>query len=330
MKKIIVFSMLIFAFIIGGCSQANQPASGNAAENGQASDYPAKPIQLVVPTPAGGSYDTVARTFEKVLPKYLPNEATVVVVNKPGGKNTMGVAEVAKANPDGYTLGFIPSSTVTTAPHYGDTPYSYDSFQPIMRAAQAHGIMWVSADAPYKNYDEWYEYVKKNPGKFSVSTVAGAKSLLESINDEADINMNIVPYEGFAPAMTALLGGHVQGAVATLADAKGPWESGKIRPIFTSSGRQVEGVDAPTLVEKGVNIEENKLIGVVAPKGLSAHVLSTLEEAFKKAIEDPAVTDQIEKMGMEVYYGGSEEFQEDFNKNYKIDGDMLRKSGLIQ
>lgn len=338
MKKIAMLSMLVFSMIVGGCSQSSQQAaeskptstSVETKSKNPKSDFPNKPIEVIVPTPAGGSYDTVARTFEKVLPKYLPNGQSIVVVNKPGGSNTIGVAEVFKAKPDGYTIGFVPSSTITTMPHYGNTPYTYDSFQPIMRAAQVPGIMFVPTDAPYKTFEEWLAYVKQNPEKFSVSTVAGAKNLLQSINREAGIKMKIVPFEGFAPAMTALLGGHVQGTVATLADGRAPLESGSIHPLFTSSGKAPEGLKVPTLKDLGINIEENKLIGFIAPKGIPADALQILHEALKKANEDPEVQEQIKKLGMDMYYGSPEQFQEDLNKNFKIDGDILKKSGLIK
>jgi len=326
MKKMIIFSVIVLVLIVGGCSGSSQ--STTPEEN--KSDYPNKPIEMIVPTPAGGAYDTVARALERALPKYLPNDATVVVVNKSGGKNTMGVSELFQAKPDGYTIGFVPSSTLSTSPHYGDTPYNYDSFQTLAKTAVVPGIMYVAADAPYQNFDEWFEYVKKNPGKFNVSTVAGAKVLLEMINEKADIKMNVVPFDGFAPAMTALLGGHVEGTVVTLGDALAATESGKVRPIYTSSSERVPGVDAPTLIENGIDVLENKIIGAIAPKGLPTDVLKILEEAFKKAIEDPEVVTQIEKLGLVPNYGNAEEFQNDINENYELDGEMLKAAGLIK
>lgn len=329
MKKMIIFSVIVLALILGGCSGSSQSTTPEENEETVKSDFPNKPIQIIVPTPAGGAYDTVARALEKALPKYLPNDATVVVVNKSGGNNTIGVTEVFQAKPDGYTLGFIPSTTLTTQPHYGDTAYSYDSFQTIAKTASVPGIMYVSSDAPYQSFDEWYQYVQKNPGKFNVSTVAGAKVLLESINEEADIEMNVVPFDGFAPAMTALLGNHVEGTVVSLGNALAAVEAGQVTPIFTSSAERVPGVDAPTLIENGINITENKIIGAIAPKGLPEDVFNILEEAFKKATEDPEVVKQIEQLGLIVNYGDAEVYQNDINYDYKLDGELLKNAGLI-
>ncbi len=331
MKKVLLLVTILMAFVLVGCSETKQTSSQSDGEKEVTkSDFPNKPIQIIVPTPAGGAYDTVARALEKALPKYLPNDATVVVVNKSGGNNTIGVSEVFQAKPDGYTLGFIPSTTLTTQPHYGDTPYSYDSFQTIAKTASVPGIMYVASDAPYQSFDEWFEYVKANPGKFNVSTVAGAKVLLESINEQAGIDMNVVPFDGFAPAMTALLGKHVEGTVVSLGNALAATEAGQVTPIFTSAAERVPGVDAPTLVEKGIDITENKIIGAIAPKGLPEDVLAILEEAFKKATEDPEVVRQIEQLGLVVNYGDAQKYQEDINYDYKLDGELLKKAGLIK
>lgn len=327
MKKMIRAFLLGLALMIGGCSQqTQQPAESKSIENQAKNDYPNKPIQLIVPAPPGGTTDTVARILAEVAPQYLPNLQSMVVVNKPGGSNTIGVAEVYKAKPDGYTLGFIPSSTITAEPHYGHTPYTHDSFQTIMRAYQQDGYMYIKSDAPWKTFDEWLAYVKQNPGQFSVSTVAGAKGLLETLNLEAKIEMKIVPFDGFAPATTALLGGHVQGTIAIPSAVRAQLDTGG--PLFTSSGRNTG--EAPTLKEKGIHIEENRVAGVIAPKGLPQDIVTVLNTAFQKALEDPKVLDQFKKLGLEPYYGNPVEFQKDLTDNFHIDGKMLRKSGLIK
>lgn len=318
--RLLLFILMSLSLLLGGCSQSAQPSG--------AANFPEKPIQLIVPTPAGGSTDTIARVFAKVVPKYLPNGQSVVVVNKPGGSNTIGVSEVYKSKPDGYTLGFIPSSTITSEPHFGNTPYTHYSFQTVMRVYRQDGFLYVKADAPWKNFEEWMAYVKQNPQQFKVATVAGAKGLLERLNHDAGIQMKIVPFDGFAPAVTGLLGGHVQGTVAIPSAVKSQLESGEIRPLFTSSGTSAG--DIPTLKEKGFSIEENKLSGIIAPKGLPQEELTILHDAFKKAIEDLEVIKQFKNLSLEPYYGSPEEFQKDLTNNFTIDGETLRLTGLIK
>lgn len=290
--------------------------------------YPNRPIEIIAPFAAGGAYDSVARVLAKVVPKYLPQEQSVVVINKPGGSSILGVAEVLKAKPDGYTLGFVPSSTITVEPHYGNAPFSHDSFQAIMRVLQVDGFLYVKADSPWTTYEEWLDYVKQNPDQFSVSAVPGAINLLERLNHDAEIKMKVVPYDGFAPAMTALLGGHVQGTIGVPSGVKAQLEAGEIRPLFSSSGRKTD--DIPLLKEKGWSIEENRITGIIAPKGLPMDKAAILHDAFKAALEDPEVVEQLNKVGMKPYYGSGEDFQRDLTENFYIDGETLRRIGKIK
>ncbi|WP_039233950.1 tripartite tricarboxylate transporter substrate binding protein [Bacillus thermotolerans] len=324
MKKIVMLSLLIACMIVSGCSQTSSSV-GSANEG---SEYPKEPIQLIVPTPAGGSNDTVARALANAVTKYLPNKANVVVVNKPGGGNTMGIAEVSQAEPDGYTLGFAPSFTLTIQPHYGNTPYTYDSFQTIIRVLDLPGFIYVKADAPWQTFEEWLAYVKQHPDEVTIGAGSGSQHIIDRINEEAGVKLKKVSFDGSAPTMTALLGGHVQAAIGSNVDAKGPIESGEIRPLISYSGRKTG--DVPLLKEKGINIEVNQLMGLVAPKGLPEEQLTILHDAFKQALEDPEVTEQLEKLGLDTYYGNPEQFQEDLNKNFELDGEMLRKTGQIQ
>ncbi len=337
MKKISLLFLLVFSLLVAGCAQSNQQSVSSKPsetapeakpEEKPKSDFPNRSIEMIAPFAPGGAYDAVARVLAKVVPKYLPNEQTVVVVNKPGGAGTIGVTEVLKAKPDGYTIGFVPTSAITTEPHFGNAAYSHDSFQTIMRVLQVDGFMYVKADSPWKTFEEWLEYVKQNPDQFAVSAVPGAVSLLETLNHEAGIKLKIVPFDGFAPAMTALMGGHVHGTIGVPSGVKAQLEAGEIRPLFSSSGRK--NGDVPLLKEKGFNIEENKMTGIITPKGLSEDKVAILHDAFKAALEDPEVVEQLKKVDMPSYYGGVEEFQRDLTENFKIDGELLKKIGKIK
>lgn len=331
MKKMTLFLVFIVLLIASGCSQnakTNTQSETQDKKQEAASDFPEKPIELIVPTAPGGSNDTVARVLASTVSKYLPNKQTVIVVNEPGGGNTIGMINLMKAQPDGYTLGFVPSFTLTINPHYGNTPYTHDSFQTIMRVLQLPGYIYVKADAPWQSFEEWMEYAKEHPNQVSIGAAVGSKSLADRINKEADVKMKVVPFEGSAPAMTALLGGHVDAAVGSNLDAKSHIEAGTIRPLIGTSGRKTG--DVPILKEKGINVEVNQLMGLVAPKGLKEAELKILHDAFKQALEDPEFTSHLAKMGIESYYGGPEEFQKDLSKNFEIDGKALKASGIIQ
>ncbi|WP_227937896.1 Bug family tripartite tricarboxylate transporter substrate binding protein [Alkalihalobacillus deserti] len=329
MKKITMVFLIILSVLVVGCQQTTEQSQSNP-EAQVGSNFPSESIELIVPTPPGGSADIIARILAKIVPKYLPNEKSIVVVNQSGGNNTLGVSDVYKAQPDGYTLGFVPSTPLTVEPHFGNTPYKHDSFQTIMRVSKQDGFLFVRSDSPWETYDEWFEYVEENPRKFRVGVVAGVRNLIERVNIDAGIELVIVPYDGFAEAMTALLGGHLEGVFSLPAIVKGQLEAGDIRPIFSSSGQQdvLEGV--VTLQDKGFDIVEDRINGVIAPKGIPKEVLTTLHSAFKQALEDPEVIEELKKVDVEPYYGSPEEYQQSITESAKVDGETLQIIGLIE
>lgn len=212
MKKVWLSIIIVFMLLTGVFSQV-------VAEN----SFPTKAIQVIVPYAAGGGNDQLARIFQIVMPKYLPNGQSIVVVNKPGGSTVIGTTEIFKAKPDGYTIGIIAGAPLSVMPAYGKTPYKHDSFQPIIKVASNPVILAVSADSSWINYDNWLDYVKKNPGKFSYSS-GGAGSApnlaMEAFNFAANVKTKHVPFDGANPAVTALLGGHVQGFAGSPQEAR--------------------------------------------------------------------------------------------------------------
>lgn len=338
MKKISLFIALMLSLIVSACSQqTQQPAESQTSRKAEEvkpaeqpkSNFPEKPIEMILPIPPGSSYDTAARALSQAVTKYLPNGQSVVVVNKPGGGNTLGAIDVFQAKPDGYKIGFVPSSAITVQPHYGQVPYQHDSFQTIMRVLQVDGFLYVHADSPWKDFDEWFSYVKQNPDKFSVGIVQGAKPVMTRLNKEAGIKMKIVTFDGSGPAMTAFLGRHVQAMIgAPTPQTEELLQSGKIRALFSTSGRETG--DIPSLKSKRINIEENRMVGIIAPKGIPSDVQTILHDAFKKALEDPQVVEQFKKLKLESAYGSAEEFQKDLSDNFLIDGDNLKAAGLIK
>lgn len=325
MRKRLIYCFAVLVLFVAGCSSVSESTSKE--KESEASDYPNQPIEVIVPAPAGGSTDIVARLLAKGAEKYLPNNQSIVVVNQGGGNNTVGVSEVYKAKPDGYTIGFVPSSPLAIEPHFGNTPYKHDSFQTIIRVAQQDGYLYVRNDAPYSNFDEWYEYAEKNPGKFRIGVVAGAKNMIERLAYETGLEFTIVPYDGFAEATTALLGNHIDGMFAIPAAVAAQLESGEFVPIFCSSGKEVG--DAPLLIDKGIDIAEYKNMGFIAPKDIPEEVLNTLHDAFKKTLEDPEIVEEMKKLHLEPYYGTPEDYQEDLNRAAEMERETLEILGLI-
>lgn len=339
MKKGSIFVLLLaLALFIVGCSQSgnqtqsSQTVSNSSSEDQQEtvskSDFPNKPIEVIVPAPPGGSTDILARILSKYVPKYLPNQTNMVIINKPGGNNTIGVSEIFKAEPDGYTIGFVPSSTIATEPHFGNTPYTHDSFQTIARVNAQDGFVYVKSDAPWKTYEEWFQYVKENPGKFKIGAVSGARNSLLRISHDAEIEMNIAPFDGFAESVTSLLGGHIDAAFAIPAAVKAQLDAGEIRPLFGTGGRKVDST--PLISEKGIDFADDKFNGIIAPKGLPEDVQAILVDAFKQALEDQALIEEFKKVNTEPYYGTPEEYQEALTNAFHSDKKTLEIAGLIK
>src|SRR5699024_1388354 len=198
--------LFVGIIILSACNSEEVNTEANNEEN---KDYPEKSIEMIVPFEAGGSTDTTARVLAEVASDYLPNNQDIAVVNKPGGSGAVGFNELYKADSDGYTIGFAPSGPLVSAPLISDTDYTHDSFQPVIQVSSQPQILVVGADAPWDNFDEWLSYVEENPGDFTYSHPGiglNAHLAMEAVNDEIGIETEDIPYDGAAPARTALLG----------------------------------------------------------------------------------------------------------------------------
>jgi tripartite-type tricarboxylate transporter receptor subunit TctC len=304
-------------------------ALGISALGATAQEYPNRTIELITPFAPGGSTDTSARLFASVLSKYLPNSPNVVVVNRPGGSTTVGMTAIQNAEPDGYTIGLTSNSPVTIQPHFGGASYSYDSFTPIVRLVDIPQVLLVQKDAPWANFDEWLAHVRKNPGDFTYSTPGNGSIsdlAMAVLNEAADLETRAIPYDSGGKAMSAMLGGNV-GGVATF---QGNADPSLARPLVNfSSKRSSKNPDVPTLRDAGIEAHKDAYIGIVGPKGLDPATVKTLEDAFKQALEDPAVKESLANQSFEVTYEGPEEFATTLKQDFEENERLLRRAGLI-
>lgn len=327
MKKISLYLVLVAMIILSACSKS----TGNAAVNKTNVDFPTKPIEIIVPYDAGGGTDMAARALASKVSEYLPNKQAVVVVNKPGGGGTVGNTQVLHAKPDGYTLLMTSTGALSIQPNYGKATYSHDSFAPIMRVLSNPQAIIVKADAPWKTYDEWLAYMKKNPGEFTYGTAGTGLTghiAMEALSMDEKIKARHVPFDGAGPALTALLGGHVQGVVVQAQNPRALVESGEVRPLINIGSNKEEGFDGFPWVSEKASLDVYH--GLLAPKDTPKEVLDILHDAFKKALEDPAVIDQINKGGAHPAYAGPEDFQKEITESYEKSRDVLQKVGLIK
>lgn len=269
-----------------------------------AADYPTRPIKFVVGFAPGGGTDLLARIVGDKLSAKLGQP--VVVENKPGAAGAIAGAAVAQSPPDGYTLWIGSAGSISVAP-YMQTPLPYDpakDFTPISMLMTAQLQIFVRDDFPAKNFKEFVELIKANPGKYSFAsagTGGPGHMFAELIMREAGLKMVHVPYRGDGQAANDVLAGVIPVWATSTAAATPFIGPGKVRPIVTSGPARMEKYpDVPTAKESGypqaVTSFYNVLLG---PKGLPRDIVDKLNAAIVEIYKDPAVTNRIvESMGI--------------------------------
>ncbi len=297
-----------------------------------AEGYPDRPIELIVPFNAGGTTDVFARAFGRVIGKYLPVEQRTVVINKPGGAATIGITAVANADPDGYTLGFLPGGIMEIQPHYGRTTWTIDDFEPIISFLEIPAGVNVLDSSPLKTYEQWVKYVKENPGKFTYTTPGGTGSgthlSMEQLALDLDAKLRHIPYEGHAQGQSAMLSGQVMGNFA-LPDLH---QGGDIRPlVFLTSVKPDDPMydDVPLGSEVGIGITASYPMGIVAPKGTPKERLEIIHDAFKAAMADPEVVKFFDTTGLPMVYMNAEDYGNSIKQQTAAYKEVMQKLGLI-
>lgn len=277
----------------------------------QAQDFPAKPITLIVPWPAGGSTDLTMRAMAEVAAKHLGQP--ILIDNKAGGSGTVGPATMAaSAKPDGYTIAQIPV-TVFRLPLMQQT--TWDAEKDFTYIIQLTGYTFgvtTSAEGPFKSWKDVVAFAKANPGKVTYATPGAGSSLhigMEQVAAQEGIKLTQVPFKGGAETNAAVLGQHTM----LQADSSG-WkplvESGKLRLLMIwTADRSKNYPDAPTLKELGFPFVLDSPFGIAGPKGMDPKIVARIHDAFKKAIDDPAVRVTLEKYDMVVNYKNSDEYR---------------------
>ena len=291
--------------------------------------YPTKPINFLIGYPAGGTTDVCARPLVAAAGKILGQP--VVVVNKPGAASAVAMALLKNEKPDGYNIGILPSGAVLSQ-HMRKVPYdSIKDFTPVIQyAVYLYGLV-VKPDSPWKTFKEFIDYAKANPGKIRYSTAGPGTPqhlVMERLALKEKIKWTHVPFEGGGPAITALLGGHVEASSQTT-EWKKHVEAGTLRLLAVYGEKRMSGFpNAPTLLELGYDITAPSLICIVGPKGLSPQIVETLHSAFKKAMEDPDFIKLGKQLDQPVIYRGPQDLAKHLVKMNEEVGTLIRSLGL--
>jgi tripartite-type tricarboxylate transporter receptor subunit TctC len=291
--------------------------------------FPARPIKLICPWPAGGSTDAVLRSIAESAGKALGQQ--VVIENKAGAGGMLGPLELVSAKPDGYTLSQVPQG-VFRIPHMQKVGFDTlrDFTWIICLTGYTFGLV-VPADSPIKSIKDLVDYAKANPGKFTYGSTGTGTSphlAVEEFAQRAGIQLNHVPFKGNAENMQAILGGHIMAA----SDATG-WgphvQSGKLRLLATyGSKRTKRWPDVPTLDELGYKTVSDSPFGVCGPKGMDPAVVRILHDGFRKTLDDPAVLATFEKFDQTVIYMNTETYTKWARETYASERATIERLGL--
>ncbi len=279
----------------------------------QAQQYPAKPIRFVVPYPAGGPLDTVARLLGQKVSESV--KEPVVVDNKPGAGGNIGADAVAKSAPDGYTILMGAVATHAINPTlYTSIPYdAVKDFVPVTQVASTPNVLVVNPSVPVSNVREFIAYAKANPGKLnfgSGSTGSAGHLAGELFKTMAGVDMVHVPYKGAAPAMTDLIGGQIQLMFDNFASSLAQVRAGKVKALaVTTAKRSVLAPDLPTIAESGLpGFDINTWFGIFVPAGTSREIVERLHAEFVKALSAPDIREKMMTLGAEPVGSTPEEF----------------------
>jgi tripartite-type tricarboxylate transporter receptor subunit TctC len=258
----------------------------------QAAGYPDRPINLIVSYGPGGGTDLVARMMAPYLQKYLGGDARIVVLNRPGAGGAIGFAELARAQPDGYTIGFINTPNLLTIPIERKTAFTWQSFDLLGNLIDDPGAFSVLNDNPIKSLADLSAYAKKNPGKVTVGTTGtGSDDHLAMLRFEraSGTKLSHIPYKGAGEVRGALASGEITIGAINVGEALQYQKGGTPLRFLGQMGKTRSAAlpDVPTFKEQGFDFELASLRGLAAPKGLPDDVRTKLVTAVKRTVDDP-------------------------------------------
>ena len=298
----------------------------SGAALGQAS-WPDRPIQLIVPFPAGGGVDAIARPFADVFSELV--HQPVIVVPRDGAAGTIGVAAVASAKPDGYTLAFTPNGPITVQPHViASLAYKSDSVVPLCQTFAVQYVLAVRSDSPYKTLAELMAAAKARPGKltYGFGGVATAPHLaISQLTITADLDMLGVPFRGDPQAIVALRAGEIDSAMLNIGGAKAQG----FRTLATfAETRQADIPDTPTVKELGYPVVSMAFGGLFAPKGLPSEIAKKIESTCEQVIRDERYQRAVRQASQEPLYRNGSEFAQRLAADFAIKGDIVKRAGV--
>jgi tripartite-type tricarboxylate transporter receptor subunit TctC len=296
-------------------------------------DYPTKTITMICPYPPGGVTDLGARALAESMEKHL--KQPVVVVNKVGGGTTVGGYAVASSKPDGYTLGFFPTSAMIPEAYayFQEAPYTSNDLKFVSGVVGPVLSVAVKEDAPWKSFEELIEYAKKNPG---IKVGTGGKQtvqymFLTILNKTKNTGFVPIPFTGDPQNLSSLLGGHTLVGIMDYSAVSSLIEAKRVRVLAVLIERRVEfAPNIPTVVELGYSIVYIPILGVVGPKKMPEEIVSYLDSLIGKICKEQPFQIRMRNIPLQIIYQNSTTFEQT-NMKYKKDiMSYFKEEGLIK
>ena len=302
-----------------------------AAASSSAQDYPARPIQMVVPFAAGGGLDLNARNLAQAMAEQLGQ--AIAVGNRDGAAGTIGLGAVASARPDGYTLAFTPAVPLSSEPHrLKSLGYGLDSFRYVCQVFDNIFAVAVPGNSPYRSIADILADARKDPGRVSYGT-SGTGSIphlgTSDIEATAKVTLTHVPYKGDAPMLQDLLSERLSFGAVLVSSITGHLSSGALRLVAVYADRRHPGFpDVPTLKDAGVPVVQASFGGVLAPAQTPDAIVAKLESACRDAVASPKYQDWARRANQVVDFRSGKDFEQQMREDSRLKAATIKRLGL--
>ena len=297
------------------------------------SAWPAKSIRFVVPFAPGGTSEIVARSVAAELTKQLGQ--TVFVENKPGGAGVTAMAEVARAAPDGYTIILSHVGTMAVNPYMlTNQPFDVDKdFLPVTLLAKVPNVFVIHPDVPARNFKEFVDHVRKNPGKLNYGSAGNASAghlAMEYPKLATGMQITHIPYRGTGPQLTDLLAGRTDASSAGMPALGAQIRAGKLRAIAVGTQQRIPALpDVPTVAEQGYkDFETSQWYGIHAPAGTPPEIVKRLQEECYKALRSSSVTERFATDNAVSGGGPASEYAAFVKDQQRIWSDIVKRANI--
>ena len=324
MRKFDTRRFLLGFALVGTAACAAVPAVGQEK-------FPARPIQMIMPTPPGGGTDILGRRLAEAAEKVLNQQ--IVVENKPGGNGTIGIGQLVQAKPDGYTIGAVWNGAVTTTPHTMQLPYKLESLVPLLQIGAGSYVICVREDFPVNSAKELIDLIKGHPDKYTLGNDGIGNTMqlaAQRIFGHFGAKVRQVPFNGAGETARNFLGGHVDIYGGSIPAIMAHVKAGKVKcPMLTSADDNPVLPNASGLRALGAPELETVLWWAISmPKGVPADRVEILRDAFRKAADSDGYREILTKLGATPIFRQGEELQKYIQSEYTALGEVAQELGL--